>query len=201
MKIATLILAAGSSSRMGRTKQLLPWGNSTLLGNAVSTAHESGLEEVLVVLGAKANTIKATLDSMPCQFTVNSDWEEGLGSSIRTGVSHILSSASFPDGILIMLADQPFVNADYLKKLIYHFENGDGGIICSNYGKKLGVPAIFGRKYFTKLQGLGGDEGAGGIIKTHRGDSYSLDAGNIVMDLDTHEDYISLKSLNTQSDL
>jgi molybdenum cofactor cytidylyltransferase len=201
MKIATLILAAGSSSRMGRTKQLLPWGNSTLLGNAVASAHESGLVDILVVLGAKANTIKATLDSMPCQITVNSDWEEGLGSSIRTGVSHILSSASMPDGILIMLADQPFVNADYLKKLIYHFKNGDGGIICSDYGEKQGVPAIFSRKYFTKLQGLGGDQGAGPIIEVHRDDSYGLEAGKITMDLDTHEDYISLKSLNTQSDL
>ncbi|MEY8021836.1 NTP transferase domain-containing protein [Muriicola sp. SD30] len=201
MKITALILAAGASSRMGRTKQLLPWGNSTLLGNAVSTAHESGLEEILVVLGAKANTIKATLDSMPCQIVVNSDWEEGLGSSIRTGVSHIITSASIPDGILIMLADQPFVNADYLKKLIYHFKNGDGGIICSDYSKKLGVPAIFDSKYFTKLQGLSGDEGAGGIIKNHIDDSYGLEAGKITIDLDTHEDYISLKSINTQSDL
>lgn len=201
MKIAALILAAGSSSRMGRTKQLLPWGNTTLLENAVSTAYESGLEEILVVLGAKANTIKATLDSMPCQITVNSQWEEGLGSSIRKGVSHILASASIPDGILIILADQPFVNADYLKKLIHHFKNGDGSIICSNYGKKLGVPAIFESKYFAKLQGLRGDKGAGGIIKNHIHDSYGLEAENITMDLDTHEDYISLKSINTQSDL
>ncbi|MEZ2414271.1 NTP transferase domain-containing protein [Muriicola sp. E247] len=201
MKIAALILAAGSSSRMGRTKQLLPWGNSTLLGNAVSTVHESGLEEILVILGAKAKTIKASLDSMPCQIVVNSEWEEGLGSSIRTGVSHILTSASLPDGILIMLADQPFINADYLKKLIHHFKKGNEGIICSDYGKKLGVPAIFSNKYFKKLQGLSGDSGAGGIIEIHRDDSYGLEAGKITIDLDTHEDYISLKTINTQSDL
>ena len=201
MRIAGLILAAGSSSRMGKTKQLLPWGNTTLLGKAVSTAHASGLDEVLVVLGAKAKSIKAALGSLPCEVTINRKWEEGLGSSIRSGVSHLLSSKPLPDAILIMLADQPLVNADYLKELIHHFRKGDGEIVCSNYGKKLGVPAIFDEKYSEELNRLSGDEGAGGIIADHIDTSFGLDAGNLTMDLDTPEDYISLKALNTQSDL
>jgi len=83
--ITILILAAGASSRMGEAKQLLPWRDTTLLGNAISTAKTSRANEVLIVLGANADTIKAEVISKNITFLENKLWNLGLGSSISCG--------------------------------------------------------------------------------------------------------------------
>ncbi|MBT8282187.1 MAG: nucleotidyltransferase family protein [Muriicola sp.] len=200
MKIATIILAAGSSSRMGKPKQLLPWGNTTLLGHSIQQAKNSSADEVLVVLGAQADLIKKKVDPFNPEVIINKDWQKGLGGSIGTGVSHLLSQEQQPDAILIMLADQPLITSAYLDEIITHYHKGSGDIICTEYGSKSGVPAIFDKKYFSDLQNLEGDNGAGKLIAKHHKTSLSLNAGYKVKDLDTPEDYISLKTIKTKYD-
>ncbi|QBA64171.1 nucleotidyltransferase family protein [Muriicola soli] len=200
MKIATLILAAGSSSRMGKPKQLLPWGNTTLLGSAIQVAKNSSSDIVLVVLGAKADLIRKKIEPFKTDFIVNEAWEMGLGGSIAKGVSYLVSQTPQPHAILIMLADQPLVTSVYLDELISNYQQGRGDIICTSYESKLGVPALFDKKYFTELALLQGDNGAGKLIRKHRKSSFSLNAGDKVKDLDTPEDYISLKAIKTKSD-
>ena len=114
-KVAILILSAGASKRMGTPKQLLKWGKETLLENAVSTAVNVENASLFVVLGANAELIQQKI-TLNAEALYHKDWKQGLGSSIAFGVG-TLQKLDF-DGVLIMLADQPFVTSYYLKELI-----------------------------------------------------------------------------------
>lgn len=198
MNIAALILAAGKSSRMGEVKQLLPWLNNTLLGNAIEVANKATIDKVYVVLGAEAQRIQESLTSRNYQVILNQHWQEGLGSSISAGVSGILNSEPETSAILIMLADQPFIDSTYINSMIEHYMGNDGKIIATQYGSKMGVPAIFDKSFFSALQNLKGDLGAGRLIAKNKTNCYSVDPGKKATDLDTPEDYATFKLINSK---
>ncbi|WP_297764172.1 nucleotidyltransferase family protein [uncultured Muriicola sp.] len=195
MSIVALILAAGNSSRMGEAKQLLPWSQNTLLGNAIDVANNSNIDKTFVVLGAEAQRIQEKIVSRNCEVILNENWQEGLGSSISTGISGIVNSEERPDAVLIMLADQPFIDNTYINTLIGHYEANDGKIIATQYRSKMGVPAIFDKSFFSGLQKLMGDEGASSLILKNTDTCFSVDPGKKTTDLDTPEDYATFKLL------
>jgi len=201
MNISALILAAGNSSRMGEAKQLLPWLNNTLLGHAIEVANNSTIDKVFVVLGAEAQRIQETLTPLNYKAILNHNWQEGLGSSIRAGITGIVHSEPEPNAILIMLADQPFLDVTYINSLIEHFKENDGKIIATQYGSKLGVPAIFDNSFFSALQNLKGDEGASSLIAKNKTTCFSVDPGKKATDLDTPEDYATFKLLNFKNQI
>ena len=196
MKIIALILAAGNSSRMGEAKQLLPWTKNTLLGNAIEVANNSNIDKVFVVLGAEAQRIQE--ETVPRNYAVilNKNWQEGLGSSISAGILGVLNSKTKPNAILIMLADQPFIDKTYLNTLIGHYKAKEGKIIATQYGSKMGVPALFDQSFFLALQELKGDEGASQLISRNKDSCFGVDPGKKATDLDTPEDYTTFKVLN-----
>lgn len=186
--IAILILAAGASTRMGTPKQLLPWKDTTLLGNAIETAKVSLAEEVFVVLGANYKKIRLTA-SEEIVLLNNPNWQNGLGTSIAAGVEHITRKMESLDAVLIMLVDQPLISADHLNRLIHSFQENDKYIVATNYGKRAGVPVVFGKKYFEALAKLDGDNGAKKLIDSNRDDTIVLDTGENLTDLDTKLEY------------
>ena len=143
-------------------------------------------KEVFCVLGANHQLI-TPLISDQCRVVINENWSDGLSSSIKAGVSNILKT--FPDTqrILIMLADQPRVTARDLNELIQISQLDN--IVASDYGKHLGVPAIFPSKYFDELFALEGDAGAGGLLNGNRLPVISRKGKNILMDIDSPKDY------------
>ncbi|EIJ37640.1 putative MobA-like protein [Galbibacter orientalis DSM 19592] len=185
-KVAILILSAGASKRMGTPKQLLKWGEETLLENAVSTAVNVENTSLFVVLGANAELIQQKI-TLNAEALYHKDWEQGLGSSIAFGV-RTLQKLDF-DGVLIMLADQPFVTSYYLKELINSFNSGEKNIIASRFAGSVGVPAIFSAEYFEDLKKLDTDTGAKHIIKAHFQDVETFQADDLVIDIDTVETY------------
>lgn len=190
-KISILILAAGASSRMkGKAKQLLPWKDTTLLGHAVEQARKVS-DSVTVVLGANAeliqNAIPGTVESIH-----NSDWETGMGSSISTGIKHNLKENPSADGILIMLVDQPLLDARYLNQLQNEFKKDMSKIAATAYGEKIGVPAIFPKHLFLELTQLSGNVGARQIIKSHKTQTTVLQPEGQEIDIDTIETYNQL---------
>lgn len=190
LKVTGLLLAAGSSSRMGSPKQLLPWGRSTMIGHCIAEAQRSELDSLLVVLGAEAAKIQAAIpDNINIRF--NKEWSSGIASSIKTGVDQITSKVPV-DGILIMLADQPFVSADYLNKLVEAFDSKDT-IVASSYDHDLGVPALFGAAHFDLLTALEGDRGAGYILNARRDSVKTISASTVLTDIDTMEGYSALR--------
>ncbi|UNY98731.1 nucleotidyltransferase family protein [Zhouia spongiae] len=197
--IAILILAAGSSSRMGAPKQLLAVGNQKMISVIVGNAAKSKAGKIYCVLGAKAEEIQKDIKRSGAEVIYNADWEKGLGSSIAAGVKHMCSTKEQLDGILIMLSDQPKVDEVYLNNMIRLFKQKPDKIIASKYQYRYGVPALFPSAYFKLLMQLEGDKGARSILnKTHKmnvetpGDSECLD------DIDTPEDYHKFLSLNSK---
>lgn len=189
--IAILILAAGASSRMGRTKQLLPWENTTLLGNAIRNAKASKANSVLVVLGANAASIQKQIAHRDIEMVENAEWQSGLGSSIACGTKHLLKSHPKMNAILVMLADQPLIDVPYLNAMMAAFDTSGKGVATA-YKNKAGVPALFPEFYFANLATLRDDYGAKDIINDP-GESFTVvEPGSKTRDIDTRSDYEDL---------
>lgn len=188
-KIAVVILAAGESSRMHQLKQLLPWGKTTLLGNAIQVAKDCKADNIYTVLGAQANDIRVHLKENDVDWILNKKWKQGMGTSIACAVNHLMNSKQHFDGILFTLCDQPFITATYLNKIIDTFNISDNGIIATAYETNSGVPVLFDKIYFEELGGLSCNTGARKIIKDRSENVESLSPEGIEKDLDTFEEY------------
>lgn len=189
MKIAILILAAGESRRMHGIKQLLPWKNTTLLGNAIEQAIESKGNGVYVVLGAYADQIAPIIAHYNIQTIENKNWKNGLGGSIACGVRFLKENQLDYDAILITLADQPLIKADYYNLLIDKYSQKKAKIIASETNNTPSVPAIFDAKYFEKLSQLDQDKGAKEVLIAAQKEVYRLPATANLIDIDTLNDY------------
>ncbi|MFD2916455.1 nucleotidyltransferase family protein [Psychroserpens luteus] len=193
MNVAILMLSAGSSTRMGSTKQLLPIGNKTLLGLSIENALQTNAKKVFCVLGSNAENIKNSISQYDIEIIINPNFKEGLSSSIVEGLNHI-DNTNF-DAVLIMLSDQPKIDSNYINLLILSSEKHPTQIIASQYEKTIGVPVIFPKKYFKQLQQLEGDKGAKDFLNIHKAQVISIKSDKLI-DIDTQEDYLNfLKSL------
>jgi molybdenum cofactor cytidylyltransferase len=186
-EFGVVILAAGSSSRMGSPKQLLDYGGKPLLRHAVDVALASMCRNVMVVLGARANELRPALEGLPVNILENPRWEEGMGTSIRTGVEK--AQADGLDGVILALADQPLVTPEILDRLVRtHIETGQP-IIAAQYAGTVGVPVFFSREFFPNLLALKPGQGCKGVILAHAGNAIHLDCPEAEMDIDTPQDY------------
>ncbi|CAM4319664.1 NTP transferase domain-containing protein [Zobellia roscoffensis] len=193
--IALIILAAGASIRMGKPKQLLPWKNTTLLGHAIQTAKSSNAIKVVVVLGAHADLIKLNVKE-EVVFVENTSWQSGLGTSVTVGTEWLLQADIEFQEILIMLADQPLIDPEYLNKLIAISEQNPDKIITSAYKKRSGVPAIFPKTYADALLKLNEDFGAKHLLEQEQRNVITVPAAHRIVDIDTQNDYEQLKTRN-----
>ena len=189
--IAIIILAAGSSSRLGRPKQLLELDGNTLLQKSITTALNVS-KNVIVVLGANENLIRPTISGSPIEIVLNKNWADGMSSSIRIGMS-VLEKKEHK-AVLIMLCDQPYVDDFLLKKMISVFEKSKLPIVASEYEGKVGVPAIFDVSFFQKLKMLEGQKGAKILIMNNlkQIERFAFEKGKI--DIDTEEDWKKIKN-------
>jgi|SRR5690606_1930083 len=191
--IAIVILAAGASKRMGSPKQLLKWGDETLINYSIKTVQKVNTKSVVVVLGANFELIKNGIQTSEVTILNNPHWEKGLGTSIAVAVEYLQNSKSSVDGVLITLCDQPLITSDFLKLLISKFQLDKSQIIATSYGNgKHGVPALFDKVYFNELMGLSDDQGAREILKRQSNNVIGVTPPESNVDLDTNEDYTTL---------
>jgi molybdenum cofactor cytidylyltransferase len=187
---ALIILAAGASSRLGEPKQNLLFENQTLLQRAVETGLASACNPIIVVLGANVETIES-ISLVDVKVLYNSEWNEGMASSIRVAVNEIMKNTALTD-IIIMLCDQPFVTAALIDTMLQkQMETGKSIIACS-YNNTIGVPALFNRSLFAELLLLKGHDGAKKILQTHQHDVITVPFEPGSIDIDTKEDYTRL---------
>ena len=191
--IGTVILAAGSSSRLGRPKQLLEFGGMTLLGHTVTEAANSNTCSVVVVLGADGDLIANEIDGDIVSIVKNKNWEEGMASSIRLGLNTLLQNKPKIDAIIIMVCDQPFISTGILNDLMATHMKAGKSIVACNYGEAIGTPALFHKSLFKELMQLKGDVGAKKIIQQHRNDVATVLFPKGSIDIDTMEDYQSIQ--------
>jgi len=191
VKIGAAILAAGSSSRLGQPKQLVSFGGKPLLQHVIDVVESIDLYQRMGILGYGEKTIRNQVDFKSTKVISNPKWGEGMASSIRLAAK--LAEEEKPDALLIVLSDQPFVDAELLNQLIEHYVPGKEMIVASRYGDVLGVPALFDRKYFKVLMGLKGDSGARKLINTYRNKVKGVKFEKGTIDIDTPEDLEQLK--------
>jgi molybdenum cofactor cytidylyltransferase len=193
-KIAGILLAAGSSSRLGKPKQLLPYMGQPLIASMVREIMASELEWLIVVLGAEADVIQKEINGRNLHIVINDGWKEGMASSIRIGIEAAMKVDSSIEGVIFFVSDQPFINASLIHNLVSkHFEGG-AAIVASAYANTIGIPAFFHHSLFHELLRLQGDSGAKRIMQQHPDlvADVLFPRGNI--DIDTLEDYNNLLS-------
>jgi molybdenum cofactor cytidylyltransferase len=192
--VAAVILAAGASTRLGEPKQLIEIGGLPLVRKAAMSALEAGALPVVVVLGAENDQILPALEGLDnVRIALNSRWQSGMASSVAAGLS-ALSDDERVDGAMLVLADQPFVDAHTLKNLVDLF--GESRIVASSYSSTVGVPAIIGREFFPELMELQGDRGAGPWLRARAGEVASVPLPVSPLDIDTRDDVELLRQLD-----
>lgn len=191
-KIGLIILAAGAATRMGRPKQLLSYQGRSLILHAVEVALASLCQPIVVVLGAYVEQIKPELMPKAVQVVENSQWQEGMSSSIRAGISMLLKTNSKLDAVIISLADQPLVSPQIFNQLIQSYQETQKVIIASKYNETTGVPALFSNALFPELMQLEGDKGAKALIQKYIDTGLILLIPEAAIDIDTPDDYKQL---------
>ncbi len=188
-----VILAAGASSRLGSAKQLLLYKQQTFLQHSIDIALSSEAQGVLVVLGANAPAINIPADNKKPEVIVNNQWQEGIASSIRAGLNHLLTQTPVPQQILFMVCDQPFITTDLLNKLITLQQQTGCSIVASEYAGTIGIPAVFDASMFSALLELKGDSGAKKIIAQQKEKLVTVPFPQAAIDIDTEADYKALQ--------
>jgi molybdenum cofactor cytidylyltransferase len=164
--IAALILAAGGSRRLGRSKQLEPWGSTTLLGHVIDLVESFPVDETWVVVGADLDRVVNEIGPRPVGIIQNPAWESGLSSSLRVGLD-ALTRLSKADAALVLLGDQPSVRADVVTALIERHRRSRALAIVPKYRYSMGNPVLLGRSLWPRLMSLEGDEGAMRLLQAH----------------------------------
>ncbi|WP_201983665.1 nucleotidyltransferase family protein [Hymenobacter rubidus] len=190
--VALLLLAAGASTRMGQPKQLLPYHGRTLLRHAAETAVASGCAPIILVTGALHEELLPETVGLPIQAVRNVEWETGMASSIRAGLTALAGTQ--PAAVLIMLTDQPLVTSELLQQLVRQQQQTQAPAVTAAYGDTLGVPAVFSSILLPELLQLQGQQGAGRLIA-----SLGAAVGRVafaagLLDVDTPEQYARLNS-------
>ena len=158
--VGAIVLAAGSSTRMGAPKQALRFRGQSLLRRAVLNALAAGCRPVIVVTGAHAEQSRAELEGLDAREAENPQWESGMGSSIRAGIAALLAADADSTAAILMLCDQPFVTSNFLQKLISERRATGRPIVAAQYGGSFGAPALFDRELFAELARLEDATGA-----------------------------------------
>ena len=193
--IGAVILAAGMSSRMGEPKQLLLLDGKTLLGRVLDNARSAAVDEIVVVLGAAAESIREKIDLSKVKVVVNSSYQQGMGTSLRTGLAAldpVIKAA------LIILADQPFVRAATLVRICEEYWRSHAQIVIPLYRGFRGNPVLLDRSVFPEVMTLGGDVGCRAIFGNHLDGIVKLpveDLG-ILLDIDSKADFEKLQSMS-----
>jgi molybdenum cofactor cytidylyltransferase len=188
--LSAIILAAGESKRMGKPKQLLPLGKSTLLEQAIDNLLNSSVDETIVVLGHKAEEITEKIANKPVKVVINPDYQQGMSTSIVAGLIMVDPRSQ---AVMLALGDQPLVTSRTINQLIEAFNKNRKGIAVPTYRGRRGHPIIFDIKYKAELFKLRGDIGGREIIQNHPKDVFmvAVDSESVVSDIDTQDEYNS----------
>ena len=183
--VSGLVLGAGGSTRLGRPKQLLPYGGGTLLGHAVGVARECGFEQAIVVIGGAAEDVRDGVDLAGTEVVVNSDYGEGCSSSIAAALAGVDPRCEV---LVLMLGDQPGVSTDTVATLLAG--RGEAPLAVCRYDDGRGHPLAFARGVFDELADLHGDKGVWRLLERRADEVADVPvAGAIPRDVDTPEDY------------
>lgn len=188
-RVATVILAAGGSTRMqGQVKQLLPWGDTTFVGHVVRVAQQAQVFDIVVVTGNRREDVTSAIADAGVRTAHNPDWASGRASSVRVGIGALDKRIG---GAIFINADQPFLTAQVLDQILNTFFETGAPIVVPTYKGKTGSPVLFARELFDELNGLRGEQGGRDLMQNYSAQLVKVEIEDVRagMDLDTPEDY------------
>jgi len=188
LNTAAIVLAAGESSRMGRSKPLLPLGNETFLSHLLNELRASRVAGITVVLGYRPEVVLDAMPEIAPIAVVNPAYELGQLSSLQVGLRHV---GDGPDAVLMCLADHPFIPRQVFDDVIAAQERTGKQIVVPTYEGRRGHPTLFMRSLFAELLDAPLDQGARTVVRAHAADLLELpttEAG-ILADVDTPDQY------------
>ncbi|MGW1881586.1 nucleotidyltransferase family protein [Streptomyces sp. NPDC001970] len=188
--VVGLVLAAGGGRRLGgRPKALLEHHGRPLVEHAVRVLRAGGCRSVHVVLGASADEVLRRAELGGCVVTVNEDWEEGMGSSLRTGLAS-LGTAGGPDAVVVSLVDQPGIGAAAVARVVAACD-APSALVSASYDGRRGHPVLFGStRWEAVAERAAGDRGARDYLREHEKEITLVECGDVAeaYDIDTPED-------------
>ena len=190
-RVAAVVLAAGSSQRMGRNKLLLDVGGESLVRRAVRAAVEGGVDDVIVVLGHEEDRVRAELAGLRCVAVVNPDHAEGAGTSVRTGVRHVAGAGA----LVVVLADMPFVTAEMIATLVRRYRETQAPLVVSHYGEVQAPPTLYDRALFEELLAIPGERCAKQVVRRHESEAEVVRwPEEALRDIDVPADYEDVRA-------
>jgi molybdenum cofactor cytidylyltransferase len=194
-KIMGLLLAAGSSRRMGNNNKLLTDINGTkMVVYVAEQIKKSKVNEITVVTGYEADQVKLALKHLTTNFIHNPNHTKGLSTSLKTGLKVIPDDI---DGVIILLGDMPLIKSHHIDSIIEAFDPIEGRSICVPvHGRKRGNPVLWGKQYLDEIISITGDVGARHLLEEY-GDQISevmIDTDGVLFDVDTPERLNELKN-------
>jgi molybdenum cofactor cytidylyltransferase len=189
-----VILAAGSSTRLGQPKQLLEFHGTTLIQRIIQNAVNAVKKPVVVMLGAHFNLIQPHIAYLPVQIVHNPDWPQGMTSSLRKGLMAIQALSPDTEGVIFTVCDQPYISTDLFLQMISVGNQTQKPIVACFYNNLLGTPVLFKKEYFDVLLALKYNEGARKILQSNPESVESVPFPQGVFDVDTMQDYVALQN-------
>lgn len=192
--ISALVLAAGSSRRMGRPKLLLELEGEPLVRRAVRTAEAAGVGEVVVVVGPRRAAMAAALAGTTARLVENPDHLTGMASSLRVGLQALSPAA---EAVVVLLADQPFQRSEVIERLVQAFRVTGQPIVAPLFGGRRGNPVLFSRALFGELAAQQGDQGGREVVQADPGRVASVEFADsrAQADVDTWEEYLAARAV------
>lgn len=187
--ISGILLASGSSRRLGSPKQLLKWQGEYLINHVINEILKSQIDQLFVILSDHYKEISQVIDKRS-EIVYNTNWMVGKSSSIKTGISHLGQNVQ---GAMFFVVDQPYINLEIINRLILEFNNLPNHIIVTRIKGRISNPVLFGRNYFDELQQLSGEKGGKTIIEKSKNVKWvDWDDEKLMLDIDTEKDYENL---------
>jgi molybdenum cofactor cytidylyltransferase len=187
-RVVGIVLAAGEGSRMGRTKQLLPFRGKTILQWVVDNALAASLHRVVVVLGHEADTLAPLLAGRDVDVVVNPDYRLGQSTSLKAGLSALTDET---EAALFILGDQPLVSPRIMDAILAAYEASPSPIVLPVFEGRRGNPVLFSRETFPRIAALTADQGARPLFAEYEGRILPVEVSDpaIHLDIDTAEEY------------
>jgi molybdenum cofactor cytidylyltransferase len=188
-RVAGIILAAGTSSRMGKMKLFLDVHGKPMLGHVVESALRSALDQVIVVLGNEYERVPASIDFEDATVVFNPDFLKGQSTSLKAGIA---AAGENCDAALFLLGDMPLVDSGVIDAVLQEHKETRASIVVPVFAGRRGNPVLLARSLFPMVLALEGDIGARAILAANEDliETVDVDHDGILLDVDTWEDYL-----------